>query len=456
MIPVSIPVDPPVTRLPLGSEQRSWYERILAQVSPVLLREIVVEMTSIPSPTGEERALAECLVARGRCAGLEASCQPIDAEQANAILRCAGHGDGPELLLYAPIDTHTTGNEGEDLPWVGPGLREDMVPRAQVHGDYVVGLGANNPKGHAACIVAAIEATRRAGVPLRGSVLAGFGAGGMPTNRRPGSASARHDVGHGRGCAFMLERGFRGDFAVIAKTGWAVAWEEVGLAWIRVRVHGGLNYAGIRHFGAYENPIVRMAVVIEELEQWFPEYTKRNTSGLVAPQGSIGAIEGGWTYKPTFVPAACDVYLDLRLSPRTSVAEVKGQFADMVAAIRRRHPEIELTWEVLVAVPGTHTDPESWIVQSCMRGWEAVEGRSHAARTNQSGATDANILRGQGIPTARVGMARVPSDAPMPDDFSKGMNVVSLREMDKLTRCLVYAIVDTCMRSRREVGLEAT
>ena len=89
-----------------------------------------------------------------------------------------------------------------------------------------------------------------------------------------------------------------------------------------------------------------------------------------------------------------------------------------------------------------------------MRGWEAVEGRSHAARTNQSGATDANILRGQGIPTARVGMARVPSDAPMPDDFSKGMNVVSLREMEKLTRCLVYAIVDTCTRSRREVGLE--
>ena len=185
-----------------------------------------------------------------------------------------------------------------------------------------------------------------------------------------------------------------------------------------------------------------------------PEYTKRNTSGLVAPQGSIGAIEGGWTYKPTFVPAACDVYLDLRLSPRTSVAEVKGQFADMVAAIRRRHPEIELTWELLVAVPGTHTDPGSWIVQSCMRGWEAVEGRPHAARTSQSGATDANVLRGQGIPTARVGMARVPSDAPMPDDFSKGMNVVSLREMEKLTRCLVYAIVDTCTRSRREVGLE--
>jgi acetylornithine deacetylase/succinyl-diaminopimelate desuccinylase-like protein len=411
-------------------------------------------MTGIPSPTGEERALAEHLAARGRRAGLDGICQPLDAEQANAILRCRGQGDGPELLLYAPIDTHIAGDEREDLPWVGPRLREDMVPRATVHGDYVVGLGANNPKGHAACIVAAVEAVHRAGVPLRGSVLAGLGAGGMPTNRRPGAATSGQDVGHGRGCAFMLERGFRGDFAVIAKTGWAVAWEEVGLAWLKIRVHGGLNYAGIRHFVRYENPIVRMAVVIEELERWFPEYTARNTSGLVAPQGSIGAVEGGWTYKPTFVPAACDLYLDLRLSPRTSVAEAKRQFADAIAGIRERHPEIALDWELVLAVPGTHTDPGSWVVQSCMRGWEAIEERPHAARTNQSGATDANVLRGHGIPTARIGLARVPDDAPMPNDFSKGMNVVDLREMEKLTRCLVYVIIDTCLRSRREVGLD--
>jgi acetylornithine deacetylase/succinyl-diaminopimelate desuccinylase-like protein len=452
---MSIPVDPPVTRLPLSAEQAAWYQRILTEVSRDRLREIVVDMTSIPSPTGEERALAEYLAARGQSAGLDGTCQPLDAEQANAILRCPGRGDGPELLLYAPIDTHTAGREGEDLPWVGPSLREDMRPRAQVHGDYVVGLGANNPKGHAACIVGAIEATARAGVPLRGAVIGGFGAGGMPTDRRPGSAGARRDLGHGRGCAFMLERGGRPDFAVIAKTGWAVAWEEVGLAWLRVRVRGGLNYAGIRHFGGYENPIVKMAVVIDELEQWFAEYTKRHTSGLVAPQGSIGAVEGGWTYKPTFVPAACDLYLDLRLSPRTTVAEAKGEFAAAIAGIRRRHPGLEVGWELLVAVPGTHTDPGSWIVQSTMRGWEAIEGRPHAPRANQSGATDANVLRGYGVPTARVGMARVPPDAPMPDDFSKGMNVVSLAEMEKLTRCLAYVIVDTCSRSRREVGLDS-
>jgi acetylornithine deacetylase/succinyl-diaminopimelate desuccinylase-like protein len=448
----AVPVDLSVTRLPLSAEQASWYQRILAEVSRDRLREIVVEMTSIASPTGQEQALAERLVAHGHEAGLEGTSQIVDGAQANALLRYAGQGDGADLLLYAPIDTHTTGVKVDDVPWVGPSLREDMVPRATVHGDYVVGLGANNPKGHAACVLAAAEAACRAGAPVRGAVLAGFGSGGMPISPRPGAAWP--EAGHGSGCAFMLEHGFRGDFAVIAKTGWAVAWEEVGLAWFRVRVHGALNYAGIRHFVRYENPIVRAATVIGELERWFADYTKANTSGLVAPQGSIGAIQGGWTNKPTFVPAACDLYLDLRLSPRTSVPDAQRQVEDAIAGIRQRHPEIPLTWEMLVAVPGTHTDPSSWIVQSCMRGWEDVEGRPHAPRSNQSGATDANILRSHGIPTARIGLARVPDDAPMPDDFSKGMNVVSLREMERLTRCLVYVIVDTCLRSRREIGLD--
>ena len=66
-----------------------------------------VRLCEIPSPTGEERALAEHLATRGRRAGVEATCQVVDGEQANALLRYPGRGDGPDLLLYAPIDTHT-------------------------------------------------------------------------------------------------------------------------------------------------------------------------------------------------------------------------------------------------------------------------------------------------------------------------------------------------------------
>ena len=88
-----------------------------------------------------------------------------------------------------------------------------MSPQAQIEGPYVVGLGANNPKGHASCIVAAMEALRQAEIPLLGTVLAGFGAGGMPMNRRAVPNANPENVGYGSGCAMMLEGGIKSDFA---------------------------------------------------------------------------------------------------------------------------------------------------------------------------------------------------------------------------------------------------
>ena len=216
------------------------------------------------------------------------------------------------------------------------------------------------------------------------------------------------------------------------------------------QVRGILNYTGVRHVTPYVNPIVEATKVIAGLEAWFPEYTARNTSGLVAPQGSIGAIEGGWPYKPAFVPTTCNLYVDLRVSPRTDPMEVKHQLGEALAHIRAANPGLELDWEMILAIPGTHTDPQSWIVQSLMRAWEFREGQPHVPRGGTSGATDAAILRGRGIPTARLGLPRAQAPAAY-QGFSMG--VASLPGMRRLTECLVYAIVDTCTRDREEVGL---
>ena len=62
---------------------------------------------------------------------------------------------------------------------------------------------------------------------------------------------------------------------------------------------------------------------------------------------------------------------------------------------------------MILSIPGSSTDPHNWIVQSCMRAWELVENKKHTPRTETSGATDANILRAAGIPTARLGMPRL-------------------------------------------------
>lgn len=442
------PTEVAVRPQPLSTEQRSWLERAWSHVTARDLARLDADLVSIPSPTGEERQIAEFLAGHLRNAGLEGIYQPIDERQGNAIGRLRGDGDGGTLLLYAPTDTAFAGTEEEDVPWIGPSVRRDLQPGGSIEGDNVVGAGAENPKAFATCVAAAAEAVARAGVPLKGALLVGLGAGGMPTNKRPGMD--RWNAGQGNGCSFMLEQGYRGDFAILAKPGYAVSWEEVGLCWFRVRVKGALNYTGIRHIVPYRNPIVAAARVIDGLEAWFPDYSKRHTSGLVAPQGSIGAIQAGWTYKPSFVPSACDLYVDMRIGPRQDPAHLNHEFGQALARIGTDNPGLELDYDMILSIPGTHTDPNSWVVQSLMRAWETQEGQAHKPILNTSGATDAAILRGRGIPTARLGLPRYPAPAEYPG-FSMG--VANGPAMEKLTRCLIYAVVDTCTRPREELGL---
>lgn len=443
-----VPTNVAVQQRPLNDEQLGWLRRAWAEIDAGQLAKLDADLVSIPSPTGEERQLAEFIVEHLMAADLDARYQPIDASQGNATGRLPGSGDGASLLLYAPIDTAFAGNQDEDVPWIGATVRKDLRPGSEIQGDFVIGAGAENPKAYATCVIAAAEAVAKVGVPVRGDLLVGLGAGGMPTNRRPGLG--RYNAGQGNGCSFMLEQGLRGDFAILAKPGYAVSWEEVGLCWFKVRITGALNYTGIRHKGPYRNPIVAAARVIDGLEAWFPEYSARHTSGLVAPQGSIGAIQGGWTYKPSFVPSACDLYVDIRISPRTDPAQLNYEFGQALATIQADNPGLELQHDMILSIPGTHTDPGCWVIQSLMRGWQSVEGKPHQPILNTSGATDAAILRGRGIPTARLGLPRF--EAP-PEYPGFSMGVVSAAAMEKLVRCLVYAIVDTCTRPRAEVGL---
>jgi acetylornithine deacetylase/succinyl-diaminopimelate desuccinylase-like protein len=434
--------------LPLGKEREQWVKRAWEAIDEGKLAELNRVMASIPSPTGEERRLALSIVDIMKDSGIDAFWQPMADDQGNAVGRIAGSGNGADLLIYAPLDTAFSTNEEEECPWVGDRLPDEMTTDAFVRDGEVVGMGAENPKGYAACAIAAAQAIKAAGVPLQGSLSVGLGSGGMPTNRRP--SFSRFNAGQGAGCAFMLERGVRGDFAIIAKPGWSVAWEEVGLCWFRVNVGGDLNYTGVRHVVKGRNPIVHAAKVISQLEEWFSEYTKNNTSGLVAPQGSINAIQSGWTHKPAFVPAACYFYVDLRISPRVSPQDAKQQFGDAIERIVMANPELSVEWEMILSIPGSFTDPNSWIVQSCVRAWEFVERKKHAPRTGTSGATDANILRAAGIPTARLGMPRLTgASGESRNKFS--MDRSNSAGMKQLTKCLVYAAVDTCTRDRHEV-----
>ncbi|MEU8802700.1 hypothetical protein [Spirillospora sp. NPDC048819] len=73
--------------------------------------------------------------------------------------------------------------------------------------------------------------------------------------------------------------------------------------------------------------------------------------------------------------------------------------------------------------------------RNAVRAWEAASGRPHRAVPDNSGATDAKLLRARGMPTARVGMPKVVPDHGAAD-FALGMNTVAVTAMRRLCEVL--------------------
>jgi succinyl-diaminopimelate desuccinylase len=407
------------------------------------IAELCLAMTAIASPTGYERPLAEWIAGHLGEAGITAELQVFDETRANVVACRRGTGDGLALLLYSPIDTaFPIAGERAD-----PGPEEIdplLATRASRAGDWIVGSGAENPKGYATTVLSAFEALWDPSIELRGDVTLALTAGGMPS---PGLDGRPETAGLGRGCREFLATHERPDAALITKPGDAVSVEEAGIAIFRLRVTGDLAYTGTRHRSPGRLALLDAARLVEHLEGWFPTYTAAGTTTTVAPQGAVTAIAGGWPSQPAFLPAECDVWVDLRLAPGVSLDEAEASLRASVAQVAAG-----LRSGVMVerkgGFPGAATPRDAWIARSAITAWEARSGRTHVEATGTSGVTDASILRGSGIPTARIGMPRAIGPSPYPG-FSMG--VVQVDAMAALARTVYDIAVDVGRRHRSEV-----
>ena len=138
--------------------------------------DLVKHLVDIPSPEGEELECARFLYDYMRRAGVEAHLQEVEEGRANIIAVVRGAGDGPTLMLNGHLDTSYTGDFWEDYAALGtPG--PNHRPAAYEIGDSIYGLGANNMKGGVAAAFSTLIALKRAGVKLRGHVMASGVAG---------------------------------------------------------------------------------------------------------------------------------------------------------------------------------------------------------------------------------------------------------------------------------------
>ena len=439
----------PAPAAPLSAEQRGWIAAANEAVDRDFLLATLERAVEIPSRTGEERALAEFFAEAMSRRGIDARYQPIDRHRGNAIGWLAGGGGGADLLFYGHLDTTFSADAREDAQMTGGRPRPDLEPRLHRDGDLLYGLGVQNPKGSVVSAIAAIDAAARAGIPLKGAAGIGIAAGGIHKGPVEGLMRAwrgRRYRGFGVGCEYMLKHGLAADYCISTKPGYGIVWEEPGECWFKVTIMGELCYSGLRHVQPNRNPIVDAAAAIPRIEGWIADYTKRHARGQIAPQGTVGGIEAGWPFKPEFIPGICVLYVNIHTNAVTRPIEVRREFEALIADIRR--DGIDISADMMLATPGSRTEPDSWIVRSAAAAIEAVEGRPIVVG-GLSGTTDGAILRNAGIPTARIGLPGMaepePGWPPMFDACRTG-------DLERLTRVYLHALIDTCTRDREEMG----
>jgi acetylornithine deacetylase/succinyl-diaminopimelate desuccinylase-like protein len=118
---------------------------------------------------------------------------------------------------------------------------------------------------------------------------------------------------------------------------------QAGAAYFKITVEGRQVYTPFlpipKTLSEHPSAIVKMARVVEALEVWGRRYSEANTLELgeggerIVPKVSMGAIRGGVPYKIGTSVGRCSLYLDVRLPPGKTPAEVERELHGVIRGL---------------------------------------------------------------------------------------------------------------------------
>lgn len=375
---------------------------------------LVKQLVDIPSPEGEELECARFLHSYMQQAGIEAHLQEVEEGRANVIAVVRGDGDGPTLMLNGHLDTSYTGDYWEDYPGLGiptPNHR----PHAYEIGEGIYGLGANNMKGGVAAAFVTLLALKRAGVRLRGHVMASGVAGESekaPVRGVMRDYRGRHYRGSGHGARYLITHWEPVDYVIIGEpSGLYVVNGQAGYLFVKIVVWGKSAYLTTKgHRGSGVSAIEEAAEVVRALSEWGPRYTERHTfdtgMGVIEPAVTIGAIDSGWPYAPSTVPGVCQLYVNLRTTPAFSGKQALAELDSRLRELKGERPNFRYDLEVYLSNdPSTLTPADSELVRTAVEVMEERLGfpTRPFARGEGNASNDTNTFRRHGIPAIKCG-----------------------------------------------------
>jgi len=423
---------------------REAAQKVLTQIDKDELARLACDLVDIPSPTGQEKRLAEFILGWYQANGLKALRQEVEVERPNAVGVLKGDGAGLSLGFNGHMDTSFTGTQ-EDLRMVA-NVEPDSDLKGSIKDGKVCGLGISNMKGGVAAFMMAGKALKKSGVKLKGDVILAAVVGEI--SRTPtGPWQTKEYRGEGAGTRHLLTHGMHSDYAVVADgSDMNIVWTQTGVVQIKIATFGKAEAAwGTKrstHPMVKLNAIVKMTKIIEALEKWaegFEEkYIYQSPTGPIYPKVNIGAIEGGAPYRPNYFPGVCSIYVDIRTPPQVRPVTVQHELDRVLSSLGIEY-EME-AYKSLLGHEGKGVEP---LVKSIEEIYQYLFGEKvrPEAPDRASIWTDTNVYNELGIPAVKIG--------PRGRRIGPRNEEIDIDQLLKAAQLYALIALDICSRKRQ-------
>jgi acetylornithine deacetylase len=366
------------------------FDRTAQHITPDGLRETLMEMVNINTPTGREGALADYIVSRLSRAGLRTHLQEVTAGRPNAVGILPGEGSGLNLLITGHMDTTWHGDE----PFL---TAEGHKAKAIYRDGWVWGLGANNMKSGLASALAAVEAIAKEGIKLRGDIVYGAVVGEIE-KAAVEEFSGEWLNAYGAGTRYMVTHGFTADYAILCEpTALRVCTVNMGAIWAKIALAGTMSHAGRSRDPSVVNAIERMHDLHTALRDWIATYESTHEYRGEHPNVTISAIRGGMPWRLSTNPFECRIYLDIRLVPGTSIEDVRRSLRQVLSEFAKASNADEPALEFYVTDPATVLADDALVKKVLHDSHTRVVGREPETFIRRAGS-DAVHMNSYGVP----------------------------------------------------------
>jgi acetylornithine deacetylase/succinyl-diaminopimelate desuccinylase-like protein len=411
-------------------------QSVCGYVDRELMAAMALDLVNIPTSSAE-RPGAEYLAGKFAELGMEATFQEVEEDRWNVLLRLRGSGGGRTLLFSGHLDTSALTDDPRQI--------SQHQLAASRDGDWLYGLGMSNMKSAFPAYFEAVAALQHADAQLRGDVLIAGVVGETERGAPHSGMLGRMYRGAAIGSNFLATHGLTADYAIIGEpTALHLAVGQTGWIFARITVTGSSQHTWCKEYGI--DPIEKMQKVMDCLRSWEGELKRVHAHPFMDTRLGIGAIEGGYPYKPSRCPPpSCTIYVDLRIPPPFTSIAVKRELWAALDELRTADAELTIDVDFYVTAPGYELAVDNPVVKAMEHSHEAAFGRAiaYAAPSRYCVSSDGASYWNVGIPAITYGPGGVQREGQLAVYGPKG-EAVNLDNMVHCAQMYALAALEIC------------